>query len=788
MFSAEEAESGDILPAGPDFENGRVVRGDAWERDSLANPGPVEKVTHHLDSAEARKFQREILNIYQTELERQGENRSQMATDQDYFDNIQWTEEDARVQRERGQEPLVFNVITQAINWVLGSEKRGRTDFKVLPRRKADGKPARRKTELLKYLSDVNRTPFHRSRAFEDCAKVGVGWLEDGYTDDGDEESVYSRYESWRNMIFDSAGTENDLKDCRYVFRTRWTDLDVALAMFPERREAILASVRGDDTWGQDNYGDDAMDSSENDMNNAVGSTHVGMGGTERPRVRLVEGWIRRPKSVKQMKGGQFRGEVFDEFSPGHIDAVNTGDSMLAEKMMMRMHVCIFTASHILYYGQSPYRHNKFPFTPIWCYRRGRDGMPYGMIRGMRDIQYDINKRAAKALYILSTNKVVMDEGAVDNIDELREEVSRPDAIIVKKKGYDLELNVERDLAAAHLELMRSSQAMIQTLSGVTDELLGRTTNATSGKAIGLRQDQGSMATAGIFDNLRFANQIQGEKQLSLIEQFYTEEKEFRITDMRGTPEYISVNNGEQENDITRTKSDFIISEADWRASIRQSNAEELIAMMTQLAPTAPQLAMVMLDLIVEQMDIPNREEVVKRIRQVTGMRDPDAEEPTPEELQRDQAQQQQAQMQQRAAMADILLKEAQVQKATADAGKSQAQTDQVAAQAQTLVGQLAGTNVATQMAALQAAIAMISAPQVVPMADSILHESGFQSRTEQETMAAQQQAAQQQAMAQQAQQEQMAQQEQAQQQQQAAEQQAMEQQGQPPQPQPPLS
>jgi hypothetical protein len=34
--------------------------------------------------------------------------------------------------------------------------------------------------------------------------------------------------------------------------------------------------------------------------------------------------------------------------------------------------------------------------------------MPYGVIRWMRGMQDDVNKRRSKALYILSTNKVLM--------------------------------------------------------------------------------------------------------------------------------------------------------------------------------------------------------------------------------------------------------------------------------------------------------------------------------------------------------------------------------------------
>lgn len=288
------------------------------------------------------------------------------------------------------------------------------------------------------------------------------------------------------------------------------------------------------------------------------------------------------------------------------------------------------------------------------------------------------------------------------------------------------------------------------------------------------------MTTAGIFDNLRFAVQIHGQKELSLIEQFFTERKQFRITNARGTPEYIEVNDGLPQNDIVRSKADFIISDADWRASVRQAQTEELFALLQQLAPVAPQVALVMLDLIVEGMDVTSRDEIVKRIRQVTGMRDPDAEDMTPEEKQQEaakqQAEQAQAELNQRAIMAKIAVDEARAQKDMASIGKTQADVKKV-------LGSLAGENVQTQLAALQAAIAAIQTPGAVGVADGILHESGFTSRTEEDaaTQAAVEEAQQQQ---EQAQQEQAAQQQQQQQEQEQAGQQQAGQEQQQPEPQ----
>ena len=725
----------------------RMMFGDEIDQDKPAN---------ELDSEAMRTLHSRLLSYYQQELSRQGINRAEMATDEDFYDNIQWTEEDARVLRERGQTPICYNVITTSLNWLMNSQKRMRTDFKILPRKKDGGKQAERKSQLLKYLSDVNRSQFDISRAFEDAVKVGIGWLEDGAQDESQGEQLYSRYESWRNMLWDSAGSQRDTDDWRYQIRTKWVDVDIAQAMFPDRADVIANTDDAMSVYGLDfEYGDEPMDSAENAANNNANSR-----GTNdlfnRSRIRLIEIWFRSPKTRSHMKGGEFSGEIYDPESRGHAESLKMGASVV-ERLTMRMHVAIMTQGGILFYSESPYRHNKFPFTPVFGNVRGRDGMPYGAIRSLRDIQEDINKRASKALAILSSNKVVMDEGAVPNINAFIEEVARPDAVITKKKGYELTLNADRELSGAHLEFMSRSIAMIQQVGGITDENMGRTTNATSGVAITARQDQGALATAHFFDNLKLARQLQGEKQLSLTEQYYDGEKEFRITNMRGTPEYITVNNGERENDITATKADFIITESDWNATVRQAQLNELIGVMTQLGPVAPQVVMAMLDLVVESMDISNREELVKRIRAITGQRDPDAEEPTPEEIAAEQAKQQaeqeQAMMQQRMMMADIQLKEANAADKQASAMGRQVSAQKIGAEIAAIMANSAGVNVATQKAALEAALVALQVPNASMVADGILHEAGYVSRSEDEGNQFVAQAQQQRAMRQQEQQ-----------------------------------
>jgi hypothetical protein len=696
-------------------------------RTAMAQPDRGSSKTTNLDSADMTELHRQMLACYSDELDRQSDNRAEMAEDEDFYDNIQWKPDDAQALTDRGQVPLVYNVISTSIDWITGSEKRARTDFKVLPRKKEQAKPAQAKTSLMKYLSDVNREPFHISRAFEDAVRVGIGWIDDGVDTESDEEPLYTRYENWRNVLHDTAATELDLNDARYIFRSKWVDLDVAIALFPKREDILRQSaLNADDFIQRDDYGDEPMDSQEQALEQIYGSTTSQrvIEGFQRQRVRIIEGWWKRPVTAGKMKGGEFHGELFDAFSQSHKDQIASGAAEVAPKTTMRVHVGLFTEVGMLWFSESPYRHNRFPLTPIWAYRRGRDGAPYGVIRRLKDIQVDVNKRASKALHILSTSKIIMDYDALPDdmtFEEFLEEAARPDAVIRKVPGKEIKIDADRDLAQWHLELMSRDISMIQQASGVTDELLGRKTNATSGIAIQRRQDQGSLATAKLFDNLLFAQQVHGEKLLANIEQFMSEEKQFRITSMRGKSDYVTVNDGLPENDITRSKADFVISEGAWHATIRQAAADELMDAMTRLPP---EVSILLLDLAVENMDLPNREEIVKRIRNVTGQFDPDQETPTPEDQQRQAQMAQQQQMQQAMTMA-------QLKKAIGDAEKAIAQAEQAKALAQETIAKIPGHNVDAQQKALDAAQVAIAVPAATAVADYILHESGFISQTD---------------------------------------------------------
>ena len=684
----------------------------------------------NLDSPANKKTLQRLQDWFQAETDRQAANRYQMALDVMYYDSLQWSEEDAAVLLERGQSPVVYNEIAPTINWMLGTERRTRIDYKVLPRRKDEGDLAETKTKLMKYLSDVNASPLARSRAFAQAIKAGVGWIEVGIKGDESDEPVYYRSEDWRYMLYDSQSVEPDLSDARYIYRWKWVDLDVAEAMFPNRKSVIRQSAVDAANQSQEDDDDPAYYLGARVTEPGADYARIGKyrpydGGalapSKRDRVKLIEAWYREPTRQQVLRGGPRPGEAYDESNSAHQAALEDGASV-HDALVMTVRMAIYTEAGLLFEGPSPYTHGRFPFVPVWAYRRSLDNAPYSPIRVMRDSQDSLNKRGSKALWILSTNQIVMEEGAVDDIEALRDEAARPDAIIVRARGKELLVNRDGQLAEQHLRLMDRDAVAIRNGGGVTAENLGRETNANSGKAILARQDQGGVVTSELFDNLRWAVQWAGELELSLVEQFFTSEKTVRLVGERGTASFVEVNardpnTGQILNDITATKADFVVSQQDYRDSLRIAMFESLMEIVGRIAQMDPNTALAMLDLVVEMADIPNRDELVSRIRELNGQRDPEAEA-TPEEQaqQQQQAQAQQAQQQ-------LMMEAQQVELARLKAEVAKLGSDVEKAQAESINKRLEA-----MYSALQSAQIVAQAPGAAVMADQIMQGAGFDS------------------------------------------------------------
>jgi hypothetical protein len=152
------------------------------------------------------------------EAYRQSANRAVMAKCERYYDQHQTPDERRREVEARGQTVVQYDQITPQVDWLIGTERRMRVDEKVMPRRtldKATQADAENKTQLLKWVDDTNRTVYHRSAAWDDMCKAGMGWLEVFATRDDDGWTVAKKAIPWKHCLWDSLGLEKTGTEAR---------------------------------------------------------------------------------------------------------------------------------------------------------------------------------------------------------------------------------------------------------------------------------------------------------------------------------------------------------------------------------------------------------------------------------------------------------------------------------------------------------------------------------------------------------------------------------------------
>lgn len=660
------------------------------------------------DSKAVQKRHQRRKDWFFAEATRQASNRALSAKCEAFYDGQQWSHEDAEAVKARGQNPVVYNEIKPTIDWLIGTERRTRVDYYVVAEDEGEeaSDDARLKTKLLKYLDDTNRARFERSHAAEDSFKAGIGWIEVGLRGDKSGPPVYIGAESWRYILWDSQSSKRDISDCRYVFRIKVVDFDVAQALFPDKEWELRESIQtGDDaTVFQEWLGGTGLLTGLDDF---TGTAHDGHDYlttkpvdlfNARERVMLIECWERMP---------------FRNSEPGPHG--------IADPVTWKVMCSIMTENHTLIESWSPFRHDRYPFIPVWGYRNRRTGLPYSPILPLIGPQEALNHRMSRSLYEAASNQIKIEEDAVNaevmDFEEVRRELDSPDGMAIFARGAlaagKVQERPNQQEARFQLELASRDTMTIRQMSGVTGENRGLETNSISGKAVLAKQDQGSLVTMELFDNLAFARQMEGEMILSLAEQFITQPMTVRFGGDGGRYEYARINDlqpdGSYLNDITERRAHFVIGEQAWKQTVAEASFETLMNVLGQLASSAPQIVINLLDVVFDMHpNLPRKQTILDRIRQVNGQSSSDGKL-TPE---------QEAQKQQQAQVAQAQF-EAQMAKLQADIREAQAKGEKLEAES-------VSKRLEALYTAAQSAQVLVAAPSISPVADELLKSVGF--------------------------------------------------------------
>jgi hypothetical protein len=561
----------------------------------------------------------------------------------DYFEGRHFSEEDMEILEERGQPKTVINKTRVSIELVMGIYDKTRMDTVMLPRgtKDDDWVTAQGLSAGSKYIEDTNASNHAMRQQFFDVLVSGEGWMETGLSQDPTREEIEESYADWREMRRDPRATRLDYDDARYHFRVKWFDLDEAKARMPEHKEK-LESVAGESALLNHLTGSQNI-AGEDDYLSVPEMYDVGNNGwriddwldTKQNRVLLLECWYYkwdRADFIKDRRTGRVV-----EFDPKNMnEATKTllmgGVSgqlpveILRNRPIRRCRQAILAGPYVLEDEPSPYQHNRIPFQPCWGWIDSSTGAPTGLVAALKDPQDAANKALSKLILSLSTNQVLAEENA-GNHDILRKEASKPDGYLIVARNalreQRFQLNRNAVEASAHQAVFEMFNRVASDMAGGL-ELSGQASNADSGRAIALRQEQGYTTLSTIFENFRRAKRRFVEMRLSNMQQFWTDEKFIRITETNDPDrrEMMVLNerqpDGTIRNDITSIKCDVVIDEQTARASVRQQFADRLMDFLQRMPD--PMIAMSMMDIVVDMYDLPDRPVIKQRIQQAMAM------------------------------------------------------------------------------------------------------------------------------------------------------------------------
>ncbi len=558
------------------------------------------------------------------------------AIDHDFVDDKQLSPEDLHKLRARKQPDTTVNKSLTSRELVMGIYDSSKMDPYLSPR--GDMEIAKDAVDALNdasyAVSDVNRSERHLRRCFMDTVTGGISWMKTGRNMDPTKEDIWEGRRDFRDIIPDPLFQEPDYSDARYLFDGQWYDVDTACSMWPMYK-AIFTQATGRNStlqvYSNSPYGlnSDIVGDYPSRTFMYSGESTFGWRSDEwsdrsNGRVLVHELWYYQPDRARFLKNMATSELIEVPMKDSDLTAeqkiaiaavVNSGAPIrLVVGPINRCRRAIICGPHILEDGPSPYRHNYIPYVPFTAYRDFRNGSFSGLIRYFRKPQQAFNRAFIKLLHTLATRQVLMEKGAGD-VNTVRRQINDPSAVIQLKDGalQHKKIQIESHLADAqmHLAVMSTVDAMMGDLAGGL-ELKGGQTNADSGRAIALRQQQGNLTLSTFFEMFYESKRMLVEQRISLIQQYWDYPKWVRMTGSRmGVHQTRQINvpnlQGGIDNDITRFRMDVIYDRQAAKSGARQAFADRIMELMQRMPPF---MIAEYMPLVTKLYDLPHREEI----------------------------------------------------------------------------------------------------------------------------------------------------------------------------------
>jgi hypothetical protein len=623
-------------------------------------------------------LERRHVEMFLMEIKNQPHWRREADRAADYYDGNQLNDETVTTLQERGQPPLVTNLIKPTIDTVLGMEAKTRTDWRVRPEddEVCDDDLAEALSIKLKHAEIESRADRAVSDAYGAQLKAGLGWVEVAKEHDPFRCPYRVKYIHRREIFWDWRAEQPDLSDARYLIRRRWVDLEHAIALMPQYADLFRMTTSGwanfDPLLEQDTRLVQSWEIERDTRLSAADWRDI-----QRERICLYEIWYRKwvRGYLMTLPNGRRIEPDFD--NPRHAEAIVSGYATVRSATFQKVRLAWYTGPHFLYDVPSPYQHGMFPYVPFFGYREDLTNVPYGLVRSMISPQDEINARKSKMLWSLNSRRVIVDADAIVDHGKAAEEVARPDAYIIlnpnRKPQSQFKVEPGSELVAQQFQVMQEAKLEIAESSGIHKSMQGQQSGATSGLAINSLVEQGLNTLAEINDNYRYSRRIVGEMLFDLVRQNLAQGPARVVIGQGKQRKVIPLNTpavdeetGQQTilNDVSKVRAKVVLDDIPSTPTYRTQQ----FMMLTEVTKSLPpELQAQVIDFVVEATDLPKRHQIADRLRSAIGIQSPEQQEAAAQaqaQMQQEEMamlrQERQVKMQETAAKAQKLMAEAQ--------------------------------------------------------------------------------------------------------------------------------
>jgi hypothetical protein len=457
---------------------------------------------------------------------KQGDHRWRKRSQQgvDFYFGKQWDEDDARTVRDRGQEPIVKNLVKPTTRALIGQMLGQPYDWKALPVGAHDDEAAERVTAGMKFLADTMRAPELVQGVYHWGHTYGVGWVQVGpYVrwDSPLREVVQAALRDPREIGRDPDSREMDGSDLRFLRWSRRMSIDAAREQW---KHPALSEQAG---HAEDEGGDNIQRvESPTDMTPPPSMwddykdwnlDYQDDRDAESKQVTIHEVWeVKREKAWLAQAGPGAPIQLTEAEVPGMMLRVDVTRVWQDEIGKVWRHVVC--GPLLLETGRSPHRHDRIPFVPYF-YELDDHGDPRSFVETLVPMQREVNFRRSKALYELGATRWAVHPSILKQLGmtaaEFGEHIAKPGAVIpTTDEGKVNPLTLD-NIAPQQMALMQDSEVGIQKMGGTNDHMMGYDTPAESGKSKEISLMQGTAIQRPAEANLRAFHKAFGELVLA---------------------------------------------------------------------------------------------------------------------------------------------------------------------------------------------------------------------------------------------------------------------------------